>query len=283
MFLQPASALTTTAAPAAPQALPERTRLEYFRSYQAVLGSGNWVLNLLWGSLAFFSSSFIPIVGGMVWTGYAYDCVEHLHVTRGKEMPDFDANRFSDYLTRGVFPFLVQLVLWCSLGACYILMYIGLAIIIGLAEAAGDENAVIVLATGIPLLLLLLSLLVIIPMILLAPLMLRLGLSQDLSIGFKLSWWGDFLRRMWPEIVLTTLFVLMTGFIITSFGCLVMIIGFYTGWVWVSLASAHLAWQLYDLYLARGGEQVPLKPRRLVPPPASPPGMYYVPPPSSPT
>ena len=261
-----------------PLAIPDRTRVEYFRAYQAVLASGNWLLNLCWGMLAMFSSSVIPLVGGMAWTGYTYDCVEHLHLTRGKELPDFDVNRFGDYLTRGVFPFLTQLLIWSSLAAAYVLMYVSVIVIAAVSAAVGEEYAPIVLAVGLPLVGLALAVVVLTPMILLAPLMLRLGLSQDLSVGFKLSWWGDFLRRMWPELVLSTLFVLTTGLIMTTLGCLLIIVGSYAAWAWVSLASAHLSWQLYDLYLSRGGEPVPLKPKRLVPPPASPPGIQFLPP-----
>jgi hypothetical protein len=272
---------TGSSGPAAFPATPDRTKLEYFRAYQAVLMSGNWPLNIFWGTLAFFSSSVVPLVGGMVWTGYLYECVEQLHHTRGTEMPDFDVNRFGDYLTRGVFPFLVQLVIWIALGVCYFLLYPFMFAAALTIEGVGEEHALIVLATGGVLYLFTVAAVILTPIILLAPLMLRLGLSQDLSVGFRLSWWGDFLRRMWLELVLSTMFVLTTGLIMTTLGCLLIIVGSYAAWAWVSLASAHLSWQLYDLYLARGGEPVPLKPRRLVPPPYSPPGIQFLSPPTT--
>jgi len=281
MSLQPATASTGPLEAANPLVVPDRTRLEYFPAYQAVLASRNWPLNLFWGTLAYFSTGIVPLVGWMVWTGYAYDCVEQLNLSRGKELPDFDANRFGDYLTRGVYPFLVQLVIWCTLGACYVLTYLGMIVIAAVIAAVGDEHAAIVLGVSLPLMGLAMALVVITPMILLSPLMLRLGLSQDLPVGFRISWWSDFLRRMWLELVLSTLFVLATGFIMTTLGCLLLFIGSYAGWAWVSLANAHLSWQLYELYLARGGEPVPLKPRRLMPPPNSPPGMQFLPPTTS--
>lgn len=290
MSLEPASAAHDHLGPVTAPAVEDRTRLEYFGAYQAVLASGNWLLNIFWGMLAFLSSNVVPLVGWMVWTGYAYDAVEQLHVTRGREWPDFDVNRFGDYLTRGVYPCLVQLVIWCSLGAAYVLMYVGLLVMVAIAEGVGEEYAPIVLAVGLPLVGLALAMIVITPMILLPPLMLRLGLSQDLAVGFKISWWGDFLRRMWLEVVLSTMFVLTTGLIMMTLGCFLIIVGLYAAWAWVSLANAHLSWQLYDLYLARGGEPVPLKPRRLVPPPPpadygqptySPPPYQYSPPPTS--
>jgi hypothetical protein len=116
---------------------------------------------------------------------------------------------------------------------------------------------------------------VFVPLVLLAPLMLRAGLTQDLSSALKLSWWSDFLKRMWLEIVASTLFILLTGFLLTMLGCLLVGIGSYIAWAWVTLANAHLSWQLYDFYLARGGESVPLKPKKLVPPPVRYPDYGY--------
>ncbi len=248
------------------------TRIEYFRSYQAAVQSPNWVVNLLWGMLALISSGIIFIVGPMIWTGYLYDCVEELHTSRGRSLPDFDVNKFSDYLTRGVWPFLVQLVIWFALAATYVLSYIGLFVLVAVSAGVGEEYTPIVFAIGLPLLALALAAVVIVPLMLLSPLMLRAGLSQDLAIGFKLSWWRDFFRRVGLELVLTTLFVLVTGTLLTTLGCFLVIIGSYVAWAWVTLANAHLSWQLYELYLSRGGEPVPLKPRKLAPPPYRYPG-----------
>lgn len=271
MSLDQATTPTDAAGQPVVVAPPGRRRIEYFRAYQAVLDSPNWIVNLLWGMLAVFSSGVIPIVGTMLWTGYTYECVERLHLSRGRELPDFDVNRFGDYLTRGVFPFCVQLANWFALGATYILLYIFMVLVAVAASAVGEEHLAIVLTIGGMLYAFTVAAVILLPMILLFPLMLRLGLSQDLAIGFKLTWWGDFLRRMWLEIVLTTLFVLMTGTMVLILGCFLVFIGFYAAWAWVTLANAHLSWQLYELYLARGGEPVPLKPVRLIPP-LPPPG-----------
>ncbi|HUE74264.1 MAG TPA: DUF4013 domain-containing protein [Pirellulaceae bacterium] len=285
MSLETATLPTEPGAPAALAAPGERTRIEYFRSYQQTVQGPNWVVNLLWGMLAFFSSGVIPIVGPMVWTGYLYECVEVLTTTRGRVFPDFDVNRFGDYITRGVWPFLVQLVIWIAIWATWFVVYVGMFVVLGLAGAAGDEYAPIVMAVGFPLLALALATVSVVPTALLAPLMLRAGLTQDLSSAVKLAWWGDFLKRVGLETALTTLFILLTGAILTSLGCVFVFIGSYVAWAWVTMASAHLSWQLYELYLARGGESVPLKPRELAPPPdryleSGPPG-YSLPPPAN--
>src|SRR5262245_4610193 len=170
MSLDPAFTAQDHPGIAPPLAVSERPRLEYFRAYQAALASRNWPLNLFWGTLAFLSSAIVPLVGWLAWTGYTYDCVEHLNLTRGKELPDFDPNRFGDYLTRGIFPFLVQIVIWCSLGACYVLTYVGIFALAAVIAGIGEEHAEIVLGVGLPLMGLALAALVMTPIFLLAPL-----------------------------------------------------------------------------------------------------------------
>ncbi len=267
MSLDQATAPTVAGEEVADPLPAERTRLEYFRSYQQPLHSANWAINLLWGMLAFFSSGVIPIVGPMVWTGYLYECVEALAASRGRMLPDFDVNRFGEYITRGVFPFFVQMVSWLGLGAAYLLLYLFMFLSAMAASAVGQQHLVIALTIGGILYAFTVAAIVVLPLIVLAPLMLRLGLSQDVAIGFQLRWSVDFLRRMWPEITATTLFVLMTGAILTTLGCVLFIVGSYFAWAWATLANAHLSWQLYELYLARGGEPIPLKPRKVMPPP----------------
>jgi uncharacterized protein DUF4013 len=285
MSLDQATAPTEAGGPVAGEIAAARTRLEYFRAYQQALQSPNWFVNLLWGMLAYFSSGVIPIVGPMVWTGYLYECLEVLATTRGRTFPDFDVNRFGEYLTRGLWPFLVQLVIWLALWATWIVVYVGLFIVLAIAGAAGEQYAPLVMAVGFPLLVLALATVVVLPLVLLAPLMLRAGLSQDLSATFQLSWCADFLRRVGMEIAASTLFLLITGSILTVLGCTLLGVGTYLAFAWITMASTHLSWQLYELYLARGGAPVPLKPRRLSPPPYPFPPVsqpaYSLPPPAS--
>ena len=267
MSLDQAAAPTDAGSPAAFDAPRQPARIEYFRAYQQTVQGPNWVVTLLWGMLAFFSSGVIPIIGPMVWTGYLYECVEVLTLSRGRVFPDFDANRFGAYMSRGVFPFLVQLVSWLGLAALYVLLYIFMVLIAVVASAIGEQHLPIIVALGGMLYALVVAAVVVLPMILLCPLMLRLGLSQNLALGFNLPWCGDFLRRMWLEIVLSTLFVLMTGTVLTLLGCVFLFIGSYVAWAWVTMANAHLSWQIYEIYLARGGQRVPLKPKQVAPPP----------------
>src|SRR5688500_14632260 len=85
-------------------------RIEYMRAYQYVFESPNWTMNIVWSFLCLISQLLIPVVGQLVMLGYKFEIVDGLLRTQGTRYPDFDANRFADYLGRSIWPFLVGLV-----------------------------------------------------------------------------------------------------------------------------------------------------------------------------
>ena len=84
--------------------------MHYLRSITFVFESKKWPMNILVGALAF--SPFLPLIGALVYIGYLFEMLEHMH-RRGRDVPylDFDFNRLMKYLIRGVYPFLVSLVI----------------------------------------------------------------------------------------------------------------------------------------------------------------------------
>jgi hypothetical protein len=95
--------------------------------------------------------------------------------------------------------------------------------------------------------------------ILMAPLLLRAGLSQDFASAFSLPYLKDFLSRVGIELVLSFLFLLVTAPFIAALGILALCIGIYAATVVIYFAQYNLYYQLYELYLARGGTPIPLK------------------------
>src|SRR6187402_2302160 len=91
-----------------PAAMPFKPieRFEYMRMYQYVFENPNWMMNVLLSALCLL----IPVVGPVVVIGYQYEVVLGLLATHGQSYPSFNFDRFADYLMRGVWPFLVQLV-----------------------------------------------------------------------------------------------------------------------------------------------------------------------------
>ncbi len=85
----------------------ETVGMRYLYAFTWVTESKNWLVNVLLSGVCL---NFIPIVGPMVLLGYQFENVENLYRRRKAPCLDFDFGRFMEYLKRGVWPFLVQLI-----------------------------------------------------------------------------------------------------------------------------------------------------------------------------
>ena len=102
-------------------------------------------------------------------------------------------------------------------------------------------------------------------MLLLVPLKIRACLAQDFAKSFDLGFVKRFVALTWKEIVLSSLFVLVASVVLTLLGMLVFCVGMYFAMVLIYFSWTHLNKQLYQLYLSRGGEPVPLSPKLVEP------------------
>jgi hypothetical protein len=263
--------------------------VEYILAYRFVFQSRNWLKNLLWGSLCFL----VPILGPMVLAGYLFEVIEWLHRRREEERlpwveptgitaapeaaiqtepgvsagdfeyaapdhyPDFNVNRIQDYLMRGVWPFLVQLVVGLPLAFFIIGLYVLTVLLIGVAVANNVGPFVIVPILLVAALAFLVGL--VLMGVIQVPLYLRAGLSRDFGSAFSMAYLKDFLKRTGKEVVLSQLFLHATGIVLGLLGAMACVIGAYPAAALGMMATHHLDYQLYELYLQRGGE--PIRPR----------------------
>src|SRR5947209_3942067 len=84
-------------------------RMRYWAAYRFLWTSPSGWKNLLQASVCML----IPVIGPLVLVGYLHDVLLARLDTLDDDRlgyPDFDFSRLVDYLTRGVWPFLVSLV-----------------------------------------------------------------------------------------------------------------------------------------------------------------------------
>ena len=91
--------------------------------------------------------------------------------------------------------------------------------------------------------------------VVLLPLYLRAGLTADFAQTFQFRWVGDFLRRMWLETLLVNVFSWLAVHR-SARRRLHLLHRALVAAALMAIAGGHLTWQLYELYLARGGEPV---------------------------
>jgi hypothetical protein len=135
--------------------------------------------------------TLIPIVGAIVISGYIIRVdkvlIENIHA----DAPRFDFGKFSEYLKKGVTPFLLSLILIVIILP---LTYLFIGGIIVIAILLKDHIALMVL-------LILLTVLLIFMMIfacsfLLAPLIFKAGLEESFSAAFDKRYFVDYFRRV---------------------------------------------------------------------------------------
>ena len=107
-------------------------------------------------------------------------------------------------------------------------------------------------------------------MLVLKPFFLRSILTQDFAAAFNLRFAVRFLQLTWRECVLASLFLAVASWVLMIAGMMILCVGMYLAMGPVYYMMMHLDQQVYQLYLARGGEPVPLNPNLRDEPPPMP-------------
>ena len=260
-----------------PPVPPGPVRMQYMLSYKFIFENPDWKMTLLWGTLCLLSTQVIPLVGQLILVGYECEVLEVLHRTGGSRYPAFQINRFADYLARSIVPTLVGVLV--SLPFVLLIGVVAIVAMIGIVVASqwevSEQIAFQTMAVVQIVTVLLLFLLGFIWMLFITPFSLRACLTQEFQSSFNLKWAADFFRKTWPEMSLSLLFFIVTMSILCGLGLLALCIGAFVAFMVVSLADTHLYFQLYGVYLSRGGQPLPLRPGPLLaalPAAAPPPG-----------
>jgi hypothetical protein len=200
-------------------------------------------------------------VGPIVFSGYCYELIELNSKQPGTPNPPFQFNRFVEYLLRGVWPFLIQLICQFLLQPPAMALYFA-TVVPGLVllPRVGPQLGVTIILLGVGAYFILVVAMSIALALVLTPLMLRAGLAQDFVKAFDFKWIVDFNRRVWLDLVLIMLFITCTAAPLALLGEAMCIVGLFPMMTIIQLMAVNLSWQLYNLYLARGGTPIPLKP-----------------------
>ncbi len=222
--------------------------MQYGKAYGYFLNREGGGKSTLLASLSLASTAVIPIVGQLVFLGYMAEVTEDLERDPDLEdHDDFNFDNFSRYLKRGVWPFLMQLIV----GAIAAIGVVA-AMAVGFAAGAGFNAPWVGLAAYFALLL---------PVAFLSglfslPLVLHVQLTGELRVGAAFAFASRFLGKLWGQCLVTLFVHMLISGVLTSVGLLACCVGVYPATVVAMMAQDHLSLQLYRLYLAEGGEPV---------------------------
>jgi hypothetical protein len=229
--------------------------MRYMRTLQFVFDKPRWLVNLLLVTVC----NIIPVVGPIVVMGYLLEVVEVMHRKGDAHYPDFEFGRFVPYLSRGVWPFLAILVAIIPLLVVLWMVIVVLAVVTGVAgqQGGGAQGA----AAGVFFLLAMFLYLgtILLMTLVLTPMILRAGLTQEFAPAFSFPFITDFVGKVWKEQILLLLFITVMSIPLGMLGMLLCCVGIWLTATLLMFAQHHGYYQLYELYLARGGEPIPLK------------------------
>jgi len=240
--------------------------IDYMGGFSLAMQSPNWLPNTCLCGLV----ALIPIVGQMVGLGYAFEIAESLHRSHGKTYPDFNFNRFGDYLARGVGPFLAQFLagLVCSLPMIpiYIAIFVG-AMASAQDHGNGPQLSMPLTQCGIQTISFLINVVV---LTVAFPFMMRGGLSSDIGQTFNFGEGWKTLSRTALPCFLMSLIWNVALMLLAMIGCMALCVGIIPVLGYMYIVMGWNGYQLYRFALGEGLPPVPLK----APPPDLPPGGY---------
>jgi hypothetical protein len=220
--------------------------MRYLHSYQYVFISPKWLNNLGLGTVC----QFVPIAGDIVLLGYHFEMIEAMIRDGEENYPDFDMNRPMPYLKRGVWPFLAQLV--TSIPLLILLAIFAIVFVVAIVGAEGEPSYGVLLLFLFFFLASIVFGVVVLPLFML-PVEIGAGLSNSLGAAFARAYYVGFVKRCWKELLFVQLFTFASGFFVMLIGALLFCFGFYPARALVMFSRSHLCYQVYMLYLERGG------------------------------
>jgi len=218
--------------------------MEYGKAYGYFLNREGGTKGLFFASLVLL----IPVVGPIVFLGYQAEVTEDL--ARDPDLRDHDPfsfEHFSRYLTRGVWPFVMSLIVQ-AIAMMLLAVVIGAAVGVGLVSQnfwIGYASYFVFLIPA-----------AVVASLVSLPLALHVQLSGKLRVGAAFAFASRFLGKVWGQ-SLVSLFIgsLISGAVVTL-GYAACCVGVLPAVVIISMAQESLSLQLYRIYLAEGGEPI---------------------------
>ena len=242
---------------AAPEPPPVELAAERPISYVDAVRFGLHSPDLLMNVVLAVVFSLIPVVGPIVLIGWYTEIFQRLVKGHPRPVPKLDFGDFSAYLQRGFPAFACAMIfaMPVSMGLSLV-AGVGMAVAQVSSRSSHDPTPVLVVLGVVGALSAIVS-----PVVALfsSAVTVRAELTEDVGQAFKASRIFDYVARTWGTTLVAFFVMSMLAVGMSLVGLLACGVGVYVASVVVRLTSVHLGFQIYRLYLARGGEAVPVK------------------------
>ncbi|MFO0804658.1 MAG: DUF4013 domain-containing protein [Gemmataceae bacterium] len=223
--------------------------MQYGLAFNYIIGrTGGWT-NLLLITVC----TLIPVLGPIVLLGYQAEvAIALMQDEERRGHKDFNFDRFMEYLTRGLWPFLMSLVVSVAIIPLFFVFFI----LGGVAAAAAPDIGFVFLILGY-----FLAIGVTIALsVFTAPMHFHAGLANKFDFGAAFRFTKSFWSTVGMKALGSWLVFVVLSMGVALVGLLACFVGIYPASALIQMASQHLHVQLYDEYLDRGGEPIEIAP-----------------------
>ena len=250
------------ASPTTDSYLSDGKTIDAMRAFKVPFNSENWFVDILLATVCLF----IPIVGPIVLLGYEIELIQGWLKRPGQPHEKLDFGRFMDYLKSGVWPFVAALIgQLIAVPLTMVFMIPFFCLFFGSSAFLGDSDteAIGVLCMIFSFVLLFVGVILVnvLTMCFLTPMMVGAGLAGEVGPAVDFGYIKDFLAKTWKEMMKAYLLYMVVGMFLSMLGYCALFVGLYFVMAWMSISWAHLQFQAYSLYLARGGKPIQPKPQ----------------------
>ncbi len=243
-------------APVLPAAEPEPRTISVIAAVRfAFEGEAAWT-NLLWASLLYVSTQFIPLVGVIVLQGWLAEVHRRLVRRHPNSSVKFDFDDVSQYLSRGVPAFVVSFLAMLPPVVVSVSFLIA-GVFVNVAGATGSAEpwviaTLVLMVLSIPLWLVLL--------VVVNAAMTRAELSGELGQALEPAAIWAYSRATFRVVLGKTLLLVALAVGLMLVGFLACFVGAFVAVSAIMIAHMHLRWQIYNDYLLKGGSPIGLAP-----------------------
>jgi hypothetical protein len=223
-------------------------RFDFQRMITAPFKSPNWMMNMVWMFGCWLLSSIF--IGGIIANGYLAGVAESRSGGKSENWPDFDVDRFTDYLMRGLWPFL-----WNMIWSMAIAMAVGIPILLTvfisnvLVENKQETSAIIVGITGGAISVALLCFCT----LCMTASMIHSALGNDFMKGADIGWITSYVSKMGFTTVIVGIVFGLISMVMGAVGMLLFCVGILAVYPFIFLMMGDLVSQLHDIFVSRGG------------------------------